>query len=370
MLLLVTLSEWGGAQHIVYLLAKHLKQNYAITVACAPGGELIQKLGRENISIVSIPTLVRALHPWKDLLTFWKLYRRMKQEPFDLVHTHSTKAGLLGRLAARLAGVKAIVFTAHGWAFTEGRSPWKRKWLALMERFSAFFTNKIICVSAHDRQLALEFKVAKPEQLVVIHNGLDPQPFSQRDKRRAKQEFGWEEISIVTFVGRLASPKEPLVLLEALQHLEKTRVVIVGDGPMRPELEVYAKQYGLSEKVLLLGMREDVPKILAASDIFVLTSRWEGLPLVIIEAMLAGLPVVATQVGGVSELVEDGVTGLLVPRSDPIALAHALKKLLTDETRGQQLGEMGHHRALERFTLAGMLEKYHRLYAELLASNR
>jgi glycosyltransferase involved in cell wall biosynthesis len=370
-LLLVTLSEWGGAQHIVYLLAKHLRKEYEITVACAPNGELIKKLRQENIRVIELSALCRNLQPWHDLQALWQLYRLMKRERFDVVHAHSTKAGLLGRIAARLAGVSVILFTAHGWAFTEGRSFWKRSLLAWIERFATRYSTKIICVSEHDYRLALEFKVARPEQLMVIHNGLDSQPYLSPSFYRGEVTStllsflgrkGVEGRAVVTFVGRLAAPKDPLTLLQAIQKVPDCKMLIVGDGPLRRELEGFIQQNGLGERVLLVGASDRIPEILAASDIFVLSSYWEGLPLVIIEAMLAGLPVVATRVGGVPELIEEGVTGLLVPPGNPVELARALRALLDDESLRRRMGEAGKKRALELFTLDRMIEQYQQLY--------
>lgn len=364
--MLVTLSEWGGAQHIVYLLAQSFHTEYEISVACAPDGELISKLKKENIRVLLIPEFARNPYPLKDLLTLWKLYRLIKKEKFDLVHTHSTKAGLLGRVAARLAGVKAILFTAHGWAFTEGRSFWKRRALAWIEKIASACSTQIACVSEHDRQLALQFGVTKSEKLIVIHNGLQEQPFLQANNLKMKQALNLDEDIIITFVGRLASPKEPKFLLESLKHFPEAKVLIVGDGPMRAELEAHISQNQLAERVLLLGTRTDIPDILAASDIFVLPSRWEGLPLVIIEAMFAGLPIVASRVGGIPELVQENVNGFLVPRSDSAALSQALKMLIADKSLREQMGQMSRQRALQKFTMHRMIEEYKKLYREML----
>lgn len=364
-LLAVTLSEWGGAQHIVYLLAKHLREQYDISVACAPGGELIAELQRDNIPVVEISSLRRNPHLWHDLRAFWQLFCLMKRERFDIVHTHSTKAGLIGRLSARWAGVPAIIFTAHGWAFTQGRSSWKRWALALVERWAALFTNKIICVSEHDRQLALAFKIARPEQLVLIRNGLYPCPFLQADRTQVRNELMVTKPT-VTFVARFAPPKEPLQVLKALRALPNCQALFVGDGPLRSAAQRWAARNGLADRVWFTGTRRDIPNILAASDIFVLASRWEGSPLVIIEAMLAGLPVVATDVGGVCELVEHGITGFLVPAGDVDALAEALRKLLEDKSLQRKMGEAGRARALERFTLDRMIAQYRHLYKELV----
>lgn len=365
-LLLVTLSEWGGAQHIVYLLAKHLSDEYDITVACAPGGALIEKLRNESVCVVEIPQLTRLPSPWCDLRALFRLYLWMRRERFDLVHTHSTKAGLLGRLAAKLAGVPAVLFTAHGWAFTEGRAQWKRWFLAQVERMMARLTTRIICVSEHDRDLALQFRVAPPEKLVVVRNGIDPMPFLQASGPGVQREPKLEVEPVLIFLGRLAPPKDLLTLLKAFERIPVGRLVLVGEGPLCSQVEQSVERTGLNDRVAMLGARIDIPELLVASDLFVLPSRWEGLPLTIIEAMMAGLPVVASHVGGVAELVEDGVTGFLVPSEAPAALAEALRKLLEDSELRKRMGKAGREKALQDFTLDRMLAETKKAYDEVL----
>ncbi len=367
LLLLVTLSEWGGAQHVVYLLARHLRLKYDLAVACSPGGELVRRLRGEQVRVVELPELTRNLSPLKDLQALLKLYRWLRRERFDLIHTHSTKAGLVGRLAAGAAGGAAVVFTAHGWAFTEGRRRWQRRLLALMERLAARFCTAIICVSEHDRRLAVQFRVAPPERLIVIHNGIDPQPFLQADGSRVRRELGLrEEEPVLAFIGRLTPQKDPLTLLQALRALPRGTALMVGDGPLRSQAERFVKRNGLCGRVIFTGARTDIPDLLAASDLFILSSRWEGLPLVIIEAMMAARPVVATCVGGVPELVEEGVNGFLVRPGDPQALAEAIARLLKDPGMRRRFGLAGQQKALRSFTQDLMVEGTLAVYERLL----
>lgn len=367
LLYVVTLSEWGGAQHIVYLLAKHLRSDYEITVACAPGGLLVERLRGLKLRVIEIPELCRLPHPLRDLRALWKLHSLMQAERFDIVHTHSTKAGLLGRIAAAWAGIPVILFTAHGWAFSEGRA-WLWRWLlAHVERLLAHLSTKIICVSEYDRQLAVRFGVASQEKLVVVTNGLETEPFcSSADKKELRRQFEACD-GIITMVGRLAPPKDLNTLITSWEGLKAPgwQLWLVGDGPLRPYLEKAIRAKGLSNSIRLLGERHDVPELLQASDIFVLSSRWEGMPLTIIEAMLAGLPVIATQVGGISELVEENVTGLLVPPGDPLALRSALEKLMASEESRKLFGERGRQRALQQFTVERMIHRVRVLYQEL-----
>jgi glycosyltransferase involved in cell wall biosynthesis len=366
-LLLVTLAEWGGAQHIVSLLAHCFHERYALSVACAPRGELVTRLLDQGIRVVSIPEFVRNPHPWRDAVALWRLFRVMRRERFDLVHAHGTKAGLLGRLAARIARVPVVLFTAHGWAFTEGRAIWQRWLLASVERLAARWSTRIVCVSAHDWRLAQQFGVGGQTQLVVIRNGIKPVDPPRLDADAVRRTLGVRELPVIVSVGRLASQKDPMTLLDAARRLAAGTVVLVGDGPLRPTAERYVRRHGLQDRVILAGMRRDVASILAVSDVFVLASRWEGLPLAIIEAMMAGLPVVATRVGGVPELVEDGVTGVIVPPRDSEALAAALRRLLADPGLRSRMGRAGKERAFRDFTEDRMARETEKLYEELLA---
>ncbi len=368
-LYVVTLSEWGGAQHIVYLLAKHLRSDYEITVACAPGGLLVERLRGLGLRVMEIPELCRLPHPLRDLRALWKLHSLMQAERFDIVHTHSTKAGLLGRLAAAWARVPVILFTAHGWAFSDGRA-WPWRWLlAHVERLPAHLSTKVICVSEYDRQVAVRFGVASPEKLIVVPNGLETEPFcSSRDKKELRRQLeACDAAGVVTMVGRLALPKDLNTLIAAWEELGVPgwQLWLVGDGPLRPYVEKTIQARGLRNSIRLFGERRDVPELLQASDIFVLSSRWEGMPLTIIEAMLAGLPVIATRVGGVPELVEGSVTGLLVPPGDPLALRDALEQLIVSEESRRLFGERGRQRALQQFSVERMIHRVRALYQEL-----
>ncbi len=365
LVLVVTLSEWGGAQSYVYQLAQAARVRHDVTVLCGPGGSLVKRLRADGIPVVEIPAFRRGLHPLRDAQAFGQLTRFLSRARVDLLHANSTKAGLLSRLAAHRAGVRAVVFTAHGWAFTEGRSRLTRWLLAQAERIAATMTTRVICVSQHDHDLAARLGVAHPESMTVIHNGIDPVSLSQDGRENFRRALGIGAEPVVIMVGRLAPPKDPVALLEALGGLPAGHIVVAGDGPLRPRVEGAARRLELG-RVSLLGFREDIPGLLQACDIFALPSHWEGLPLAVIEAMMAGLPVVATRVGGVPELVEHGVTGLLVPAGDVGALREALGALLADRELRARMGAAGRQRALERFTAQRMVRDTMDLYDRLV----
>lgn len=368
-LFVVTAAEFGGApQHVLYLI-RHFRQNGCqIGIVAAPEPRLMREASALGAHVFPNRYFVRPIQLHNDIRALGPVFRAIRQFQPDLVSAHSTKAGYAARLLCALLGVKPVLFTAHGWAFTAGRGERARKRLALAERLAARVTSKIICVSEHDRELALRFQVGKPKQLVTVHNGIDAAPFLAAHGDRIRSELGLGRAPVITFVGRLAPPKDPLAFLQACQMLPGNfRVLVVGEGELRNSVREYVKRNGLASKLVLLGEREDVPEILAASDIFVLPSDWEGLPLTIIEAMMAGLPIAATRVGGVPELVEDGVTGYLVPPQNSHALGEAIGKLLADPALRQHMGKAGRKHAVERFSLNQMLTRTEAVYEGALA---
>lgn len=314
MLYIVTASTFSGPSRHVLWLAEHLiAQGHRVGIVCAPEPRMVNDAQCIGARLYVNPYFVQPVRPLTDLRALEVVFRSIRDFVPDLVSAHSTKAGLAARFACCITGVP-IIFTAHGWAFTEGRPAWSRV-MVYVEKLAAKVTRRIICVSEHDRQLALRFDVAPPEKVVTIRNGVraqssivPPSPVLLEDCRG----------KVVTMVGRLAPQKDPMTLLRACQLLKKDfRLVIVGNGELRGDIEHFARKNGLSGKVYLVGEPEDIPEILAASDVFVLSSRWEGLSRAIIEAMMVGLPVVATNVGGTAELVENGITGFLVPPQNP-----------------------------------------------------
>ena len=367
-LYVVTAAGFGGApMHVLQLLRHFSTQGHVIGLVSAPEPRLVDEAKRLGVQVYPNPYFVRTLNPMADLRALQYVMQSIKRFQPDILHAHSSKAGLAARFGAAFYGVQAVVFTAHGWAFTEGRPMWKRRIIAALERVAAYKTSRIICVSNHDYDLALDFHIAPAEKLRIIHNGVDPSPFLRPFSGDMRKSLGLREDDVVvTFVGRLAPPKDVLTLLAAIENVPSCKVLIVGDGPLRDGIEAYIRKRKLSEAVIMLGEHSDVPAILNVSDIFVLISDWEGLPYTIIEAMMAGLPVTASEVGGVGELVKDGETGFLVERKDVVGLTVALQRLIGNRALRQKLGKAGRLRALTMFSAAQMLKKVEGVYAELL----
>jgi glycosyltransferase involved in cell wall biosynthesis len=349
-LVLITLAEVGGAQSYVAALLPALAERYDVVVAAHGPGAVVEAARAAGVRYVPLEHVRRPLHPARDLLGLWELVRLMRRERPDLVHANSAKAGLLGRLAAALTGVPVRVFNAHGWSF---QSQGSRAFL-WAERAVAPLTTTTICVSQSQLEDGVAAGVCSSERAVVIHNGIDVRAFALAHPNGGPPQ--------ILSVGRLKAPKDFVTLARALELLPRGafRALVAGDGPDRELIPAAAP-------LELLGERDDVPDLLAAADVFVLSSRSEGLPISILEAMAAGLPVVATRVGGVPELVVDGETGLLVPPGDARALAAALRTLLGDRELRLRLGAAGRARAEREFDLPAFRQAHLDLYERLLA---
>ena len=342
-LIVVTLAETGGAQTYVASLLPALVEEYEVVVAAHGPGPLLEAARRAGARFVELEHLRRPLSPWRDLRGLLELVVLLRRERPDILHANSSKAGVLGRLAAALAGVPIRIFTVHGWAFS-AHSGIAAALYKGAERVLRPLTTITICVAESERVAGISARVCDPERTIVIRNGV------AADAELPTRSDGAEPR--VVAVGRLQRPKDPLTLVRALGRIRTGfSAVVVGDGPGRPALEAEIHRLGLERAVVLLGDRSDVADLLGRADVFVLSSTSEGLPISILEAMAAALPVVASSVGGVAEAVDDGQTGLLVPPRDPVRLAAALERLLDDPALRRRLGANGRERIREHFGL-------------------
>jgi glycosyltransferase involved in cell wall biosynthesis len=343
LLVLITLAEVGGAQTYVANVVAAAAPHFDVTLAAHGEGPLEQAALAAGARYIPLRHVRRPISVWSDLLGWFELVRLFRRERPDIVHANSSKAGFLGCLAATLVRVPIRLFTVNGWAFFwhSGHRAAVYLWA---DRAIGRLATRVICVAQEERRLGIEARACKPERTVVIPNAVDVS--------RALRAAHESEVPTLITVGRFQAPKDFVTLLAALDRIrdEAWNALVVGDGPDRPLLEEEIERRGL-EHVELLGERDDVPRLLSSADLFVLSTRSEGLPLSILEAMAAGLPVVASAVGGVPELVVDGETGLLVPPGREEPLASALRSLVRDRDSRTRLGRAGRTRAERMFDL-------------------
>jgi glycosyltransferase involved in cell wall biosynthesis len=361
LLLLITLSELGGAQTAVSLLLPVLTRLFDVTLAASGSGPLRDAAEAAGARYVELRHVRRSINPWQDALGLLELVRLCRRIRPDLVHAHSSKAGVLGRTAAALARVPVRIFTVHGWSFAAYGGPAGRAYLWI-ERLMRPLTTAVVCVSEAAREQGLAAHACDRDRSVVIPNAVDVSSFEPGPRAGSRLR--------IVGVGRFAYPKDYPTLVEALSRIRADwQAQLAGEGPELADVEGALNREGLAGRVELLGARDDVAELLATADLFVLSSRSEGLPVSILEAMAAGLPVVASDVGGVGEAVVHGETGLLVPPEDPAALAQALELLLEDAGLRHRFGAAGRERSLELFDAprfrAAHLELYRRELARL-----
>jgi glycosyltransferase involved in cell wall biosynthesis len=370
----VSVPGVGGAQVYVESVVQRLVGlGYDVTVMCSDDPTVVARYAR-MARVHPTPIPYRAA-PWSDVRFFVRLLRLMRRERFDVVQTSAAKASLFGRLAARLARVPVVIFTAHGFPFHDFMPLLPRLGLRMLERvMSRWCTDMVVSVSEVDRRAAVAEGIVPPERIITIQNGIDlGGPVAAR--AAARESLGLApEGPVVGIVGRLAPQKAPADFLRAAaliaREVPAATFLVVGDGPLRSDLERLAGELGLDRQVRFLGFRDDVPRVLAALDVFALTSLWEGLPFTVLEAMRAGTPVVATEVNGVSDVVEHGRTGLLARPRDTAQLAAHVIALLKDPGRARVMGEAGQRRVRQRFDVDRMVSELSDLYQRLHAARR
>jgi glycosyltransferase involved in cell wall biosynthesis len=316
-------------------------------------------------------TMTRAIQPGRDLRSLLAIYWYLRQHgPFAAVHVHSSKAGAIGAVAARLAGVPEVVFTPHAF-YSMGLGGTKKKLYQFIEKCCATLCHHLVAVSAQERDYIVRHRLATPKKIVVIPNGIpvntDDQPDIQQSSRlrlRQQLEIG-PETRLIGSIGRLTTQKDPLAFVELVARRASRYdanaecYLMAGDGDLEPEVLRAIERAGLGDRLRFLGFRSDVDELMAALDIYVLHSRYEGMPYIVLEAMDHGLPIVSTRVAGVTEPLADG--GILVEVGDVAALDRAVEKLVDPELR-QRLGRVNRDRVEKYYSLPGMVRALSDLY--------
>lgn len=364
-LYIITKSELGGAQtHLLEVVRYMHRAGHSVLVVAGTGGWLTDELAATGIKYMVLPSLVREINPVKDVKTIKLLCNIVGKEQPDIIHCHSSKAGILGRVVGWIQHVP-VVFTAHGWAFTSGVSVSKRIFYAAIEYLMLGITNKVICVSEYDRNLAAKWFLHRYAKIVTVHNGI-------ADKKCEIHACNAVASCLkLVSVARFSQQKNNMDLIRAVEqvnsvHANGVQLNMVGDGPLLPECQAYVSAHHLGDVVHFLGSRTDVESVLAQNDIFCLISNYEGLPISIIEAMRAGMPVIASDVGGVNELIQDGLNGYLIPRGNLSELAEKLEYMLQHRENIESMGIAGRKIYEKEYTADRMNQKILSVYDGIL----
>ncbi len=363
---------WGGACAVVLAITRALIERGDEVWVLSFDPETDRRFLEAGARLVRPPFWFRSINP-TDLLLLGYFWRLCLREKFDLVATHTSKGGFLGRLAARMAGVPHVVHHAHGLSFCRPISPRAVRFYVALERFAAKSGDLIIAVNEHQRRLAVQLGVEVEERTCTVPNGIDLSRFEHADRDATRRRLGFNASTLlIGAVGRMEAPKGFPYFIQAiprvLQRIPSAHFVIAGDGELRSSLELEAQRVGVADRTHFIGFQRDIPNILAALDIFAQPSLWEGLPVSLIEALAAGKPIVASDIEGNREIVDDGVTGVIVPPADSRALADALVDLALRPERAQHLGRNARHAAKERFSEERMVRQVLATYDRLLAS--
>jgi len=374
----ITKLELGGAQKVTLMTLERLPlESYRLGLVTGPGGLLTERAESiPELDIFRIPSLSRNIHPVKDARAFLDLYRLFRRERPDIVHTHSSKAGILGRWAAKLSGVKIIYHTAHGFGFNEDQSPLRKHFFVWLERCTKKITTQFVVVSRSNERTAQSHRMLKMNEAILCRDAISIEEFLAPGPRGQKKS-SWGVPNGKTVVGMVACLKPqkcPADFVDVAARILHTRndvhFVMAGDGELRSEVEDRIRHHGIETHISLLGWQRDMPEVYRNLDIVVLTSLWEGLPCVFSEAMASQLPIVATNVDGAAEAIVDRETGYLHERHDIEGIARSVDILLSDIGLRKTMGEKGRAAVMEFDinTAVSNLEKSYRAFTRALNS--
>ena len=375
-LLIITRLTTGGDTNVVLDIASHLNNHPRFAADLAAGPVPPEEvdltfLARErNIPTRIVPCLINHIDPMLNMRAILQLRKLMIKGQYEIVHTHSSVAGVIGRIAALSAGVPAIVHHVHGWGIQEGMSAGMRTLYLGLERLCASFTKRLIVVSRPTRQKGLAYRIGREDQYALIYNGIQLEKFRQKyDERQVRLELGLDpDCRVVGMIGRLDRQKNPLDFIRAAaivrKRYQKVQFLIAGEGVLRNECRSLIQDLNLDGNFFLLGFRNDVEKIMAVLDLIVSSSLWEGLPVVFQEAMSAGKPIVANDVDGASDVIIDGETGYRVAPHKPAEMAERILNLLGSDDLCKRMG-LAAQRNAESFSSEQMLDRLVSLYQDV-----
>ena len=372
----ITKLDLGGAQKVTLMTLERLPADrYDLTLVTAPEGLLVDWANRiPGLNHVWVPSIVREMHPLKDLQALFTLWRLFRRERPVIVHTHTAKVGILARWAAKLAGVPYIFHTSHGFGFNDFQRPIERNFYIGLERLTARITTKLFMVSYANAETAEKIGMARRGEWILARDAISVEEFMKSKPAKQKlQQWGIPAGKIV--VGMIAcfkAQKAPEDFVEVaarvLRDTQDAHFVMAGDGELRPSVEERIRRHGLADKVTLLGWQREneMPELYRNLDIVVLTSLWEGLPCVFSEAMACELPIIATNVDGAREAIVDSENGFLHEPHDVDGMARSVLRLIGDAELRRKMGQRGKDRVMEFDigTSAGTVESTYRRYLQ------
>lgn len=374
--LLVTKSTAGVAEYIRWLVNGMDRSRFSFTVACLSenGKEFAAELSQvPGVQTFNLDMNRYRIDPFSDAKVFLRLAKSIRAGEYDLVHAHASKPGYLARVAAVGTGIP-VLYSPHGFSFHAGVSGYKAQIFAFLERLAAPFTRLIITVSDGERELARRYRVGDDSLFKIVHTGIDARPYRvpvNVPEQKANLNVP-VDAPIVGSVGRLSKQKSPIdfVRMAAIVHRYKPDVhfVWIGTGPLEPDVRDLTRELNLATVFHLPGQRQDVPTLLHIMDCLVMTSRWEGFPLVVLEALASDVPIVATDIAGTCEAIENGQNGWLAPVGDADAMAEYVLDILDNPDRAAAFRAHGRKRIDDKFTPARMLSAIESIYLDVLAS--
>lgn len=379
---LITRLNIGGPSIQVILLIKDLDKNRFESFLISgqensSEGNMLDLLEEKEIKPIIISEIGREINWRDDFIALWKLWKCIRKIKPDIIHTHMAKIGTLGRISGILARVPIIIHTFHGHTFHSYFNPFKNQLFLFIENFLAFFTTKIIAITKSQKDEILKYGVGNSKKITVIPLGFDLEKFLNCDQEKGKfrQELNFNENDfLIGIIARLVPIKGHLYFLKAASIIAKkypqAKFLIIGDGELKQSLEKLAQELEISSQTFFLGFRKDIDKIYADLDLVVLSSLNEGSPVSIIEGMAAAKAIVSTNVGGVPDLIENNLTGILVPSKNPDALAEGIMSLLENPIKRKEMGILAREKSAAQFTKKKLIKNTENLYNELFVKRK
>ena len=373
----ITRMDRGGAPDIVRSICESLSDRYEITLITGlsrnPDSRTVSFLEKFKGNVITAAALRRNINPLMDMAAFVQLFLIFRRGRFDIVHTHTSKAGFIGRLAARLAGTKNIIYMPHGHVFYGYFNRAVSCIFLWLERLAGVFTDRIVALTELEKRDLADSGVLAPDKIEIISSGIDTdrKEISDKDRIRKKNEFSVNpDERLVVMAGRLEAVKGPGVFLECalvlLEEFDDVKFLAAGDGSLKSELTAQCRELGISKSFIFAGWREDIFDILAMSDVVVLPSLNEAVGRVLLEAGICGIPAVASRVGGVPEIISDRQTGILVEPSDAVGMAEAVSYLLRHKDVRIGMGQAARERVSALFSESSMIAGFDELYSGIL----